>query len=174
MINRFLDHFKTLPVIRHLIDALKWIKLPLLKGLSLYDLLKLYGNGILEGDLAYRSSAISFSFFMALFPFALFILNLIPFIPINGFQQDFLQFVAEGVPPKTYDAIAIIIADILLNSHSGLLSTGFLLSIFLSANGINAVLSGFESSKNITIKRDYFRQYLVALVMSLQIGRAHV
>ena len=167
MINRFLDHFKTLPVIRHLIDALKWIKLPLLKGLSLYDLLKLYGNGILEGDLAYRASAISFSFFMALFPFALFILNLIPFIPINGFQQDFLRFVAEGVPPKTYDAIAIIIADILLNSHSGLLSTGFLLSIFLSANGINAVLSGFESSKNITIKRDYFRQYLVALVMSL-------
>ena len=167
MINRFLDHFKTLPVIRHLIDVLKWIKLPLLKGLSLYDLLKLYGNGILEGDLAYRASAISFSFFMALFPFALFILNLIPFIPINGFQQDFLQFVAEGVPPKTYDAIAIIIADILLNSHSGLLSTGFLLSIFLSANGINAVLSGFESSKNITIKRDYFRQYLVALVMSL-------
>lgn len=167
MINRFLDHFKTLPVIRHLIDVLKWIKLPLLKGLSLYDLLKLYGNGILEGDLAYRASAISFSFFMALFPFALFILNLIPFIPINGFQQDFLRFVAEGVPPKTYDAIAIIIADILLNSHSGLLSTGFLLSIFLSANGINAVLSGFESSKNITIKRDYFRQYLVALVMSL-------
>ena len=167
MINRFLDHFKTLPIIRHLIDALKWIKLPLLKGLSLYDLLKLYGSGIVEGDLAYRASAISFSFFMALFPFALFILNLIPFIPINGFQQDFLQFVAEGVPPKTYDAIAIIIADILLNSHSGLLSTGFLLSIFLSANGINAVLSGFESSKNITIKRDYFRQYLVALVMSL-------
>lgn len=167
MINRFLDHFKTLPVIRHIIDVLKWIKLPLLKGLSLYDLLKLYGNGILEGDLAYRASAISFSFFMALFPFALFILNLIPFIPINGFQQDFLQFVAEGVPPKTYDAIAIIIADILLNSHSGLLSTGFLLSIFLSANGINAVLSGFESSKNITIKRDYFRQYLVALIMSL-------
>ena len=67
MINRFLDHFKTLPVIRHIIDVLKWIKLPLLKGLSLYDLLKLYGNGILEGDLAYRASAISFSFFMALF-----------------------------------------------------------------------------------------------------------
>ena len=87
MINRFLDHFKTLPVIRHLIDVLKWIKLPLLKGLSLYDLLKLYGSGIVEGDLAYRASAISFSFFMALFPFALFILNLIPFIPITIFRS---------------------------------------------------------------------------------------
>ena len=167
MVNKVLNNLKTLPIIRHVIDALRRIKLPLLKGLSLYDLLKLYGSGIIEGDIAYRASAISFSFFMALFPFALFILNLIPYIPIPGFQQDFLQFVAEGVPPKTYDAIALIIADILINSHSGLLSTGFLLSIFLSANGINAVLSGFESSKNITLKRAYFRQYLVSLAMSL-------
>ena len=167
MLNKILNKIKVLPVIRHLLDLLKWIKLPLLSGLSLYDLLKLYINGIIEGDLAYRASAISFSFFMALFPFALFILNLIPYIPIEGFQQDFLRFVAEGVPPKTYDAIALIIADILVNSHSGLLSTGFLLSIFLSANGINAVLSGFESSKNITLKRTYVRQYLVSLAMSL-------
>lgn len=167
MTKTILNKLKVLPLISHIIDLLKWIKLPLLSGLSLYDLLKLFGSEIIEGDLAYRSSAISFSFFMALFPFALFILNLIPYIPIDGFQQDFLQFVAQGVPPKTYDAIALIIADILINSHSGLLSTGFILSIFLSANGINAVLSGFESSKNITIKRSYFRQYLVSLAMSL-------
>ena len=167
MTKTILNKLKVLPLIRHIIDLLKWIKLPLLSGLSLYDLLKLFGSEIIEGDLAYRSSAISFSFFMALFPFALFILNLIPYIPIDGFQQDFLQFVAQGVPPKTYDAVALIIADILINSHSGLLSTGFILSIFLSANGINAVLSGFESSKNITIKRSYFRQYLVSLAMSL-------
>lgn len=167
MTKTILNKLKVLPLIRHMIDLLKWIKLPLLSGLSLYDLLKLFGSEIIEGDLAYRSSAISFSFFMALFPFALFILNLIPYIPIDGFQQDFLRFVAQGVPPKTYDAVALIIADILINSHSGLLSTGFILSIFLSANGINAVLSGFESSKNITIKRSYFRQYLVSLAMSL-------
>ena len=167
MTKTILNKLKVLPLIRHIIDLLKLIKLPLLSGLSLYDLLKLFGSEIIEGDLAYRSSAISFSFFMALFPFALFILNLIPYIPIDGFQQDFLQFVAQGVPPKTYDAVALIIADILINSHSGLLSTGFILSIFLSANGINAVLSGFESSKNITIKRSYFRQYLVSLAMSL-------
>ena len=167
MINKLIKNSKELPLIRHLIDLLKWIKLPLLKGLSLYDLLKLYGTGIIQGDLSYRASSISFSFFMALFPFMLFILNLIPFIPIQGFQNDFMQFVAQGVPPRTFDAIATIINDILHNSHSGLLSTGFLLSIFLSANGINAVLSGFENSKNITIKRAYFRQYAVALLMSL-------
>jgi membrane protein len=106
---------------------------------------------------------------MALFPFALFILNLIPYIPIEGFQDDFLGFVQESVPPTTYDAIYKIINDILHNSHSGLLSTGFLMAIFLMTNGVNAILGGFESSHHfhISLKRKFIRQYIVSLILSL-------
>ncbi|RTY66682.1 YihY/virulence factor BrkB family protein [Flavobacterium sp. GSP27] len=156
-----------IPIIRNLVHVLKKIKLPWLEGLSLYDLLELYGLGIVESAVTYHASAIAFSFFMALFPFALFILNLIPYIPIEGFQNDFLQFVKDGVPPNTYDAIYKIINDILNNSHSGLVSYGFLLSILLMANGLNGILGGFESSRHVLIKRGFIRQYLVALGMSL-------
>jgi membrane protein len=127
----------------------------------------MYSLGIFEGALSYHASAVAFSFFMALFPFALFILNLIPFIPIEGFQTDFLEFVKDGVPPNTYDAIFSIINDILNNSQSGLLSTGFFLSIFLMANGLNAILGGFESSRHVLEKRGFFKQYLIALALSL-------
>jgi len=133
----------------------------------LYDLLELYGLGIVESALTYHASAIAFSFFMALFPFALFILNLIPYIPIAGFQEDFLLFVKDGVPPNTYDAIYKIITDILNNSHSGLVSYGFLLSILLMANGLNGILGGFETSRHVLVKRGFVRQYLVSLGMSL-------
>jgi membrane protein len=156
-----------IPVIRNLVKVLKRIKLSFLQGMPLYDLLELYGLGILESALTYHASAIAFSFFMALFPFALFILNLIPYIPIEGFQSDFLQFVRQGVPPNTYDAIYKIINDILHNSHSGLLSSGFILSIFLMANGLNGILGGFESSRHVLIKRGFIHQYIVALGMSL-------
>ena len=135
--------------------------------MSLYYLIELYVIGIIESAVTYHASAVAFSFFMALFPFALFILNLIPYIPIEGFQQDFLQFVEEGVPPRTFDAIATIIHDILNNSHTKLASTSFILSIFLMANGLNAILGGFETSKHIIIKRGFFHQYFVALGMSL-------
>jgi membrane protein len=161
------ERIERIPIFRNLVRPLKRIKLPWLAGLSFYDLMELYILGILEGALTYHASAIAFSFFMALFPFALFILNLIPYIPIEGFQLDFLQFVKDGVPPNTYDAIYKIINDILNNSHSGLLSTGFLLSIFLMANGLNGILGGFESSKHVLIKRGFLHQYLVALGMSI-------
>ena len=156
-----------IPILRNVVKPLQGIKLPWLQGLSLYDLLELYGLGIAEGALSYRAGAIAFSFFMALFPFALFILNLIPYIPIDGFQQDFLNFVSESVPPNTYDAIASIVNDILNNSHSGLLSSGFIMAIFLMANGLNAILGGFETSQHVIIKRGFFRQYFVALGISL-------
>src|SRR6478752_1683748 len=133
-----------IPVIRNLMHVLKKIKMPGLGGFSLYDLLELYFEGIIDGAFSYHASAIAFSFFMALFPFALFILNLIPHIPIEGFQADFLKFVEESVPPNTYEAIEKIIKDILSHSYKGLLSSGFFLSIFLMANGVNAILGGFE------------------------------
>jgi len=159
-----------IPLIRNLVSALKKVKLPGLGGFSLYDLLEMYFKGIIEGAFSYHASAVAFSFFMALFPFTLFILNLIPYIPITGFQNDFLEFVKEGVPPNTYDAIANIINDILNNSHSNLLSSGFLLSIFLMANGINGILGGFESSKHVLEKRGFLNQYLTALWISITLS----
>ena len=61
-----------IPVLRNVVKTLQGIKLPWLQGLSLYDFLELYALGIAEGALSYRACAIAFSFFMALFPFALF------------------------------------------------------------------------------------------------------
>lgn len=156
-----------IPVIGFFVKFIQKVKLPWLQGFSLYDLLELYVIGIVRGAFSYRAGAIAFSFFMALFPFALFILNLIPFIPIEGFQQDFLRFIEDSVPPTTFDAIFSIINDIVNNSYQGLLSTGFLLSIFLSANGINAILGGFEISYHITETRSFFRLYFISLLLSL-------
>jgi membrane protein len=156
-----------IPVLKNLVRPLKKVKLRFLQGLSLYELLEIYILGLGEGAVTYRAAAISFSFFMALFPFALFVLNLIPFIPIHNFQDDFLRFVSDSVPPKTFGAISAIITDILNNSHSGLLSSGFLLSIFVMANGVNSVLGGFETAKHVEHKRGFVRQYLVALAISL-------
>ena len=161
------NKLNSIPVVRQLVAFGKTIKLASLEGLSLYDILELYVIGIFKGAFSYRASAVAFSFFMALFPFALFILNLIPYIPLENFQKDFLQFVAEGVPPNTYDAIAQIINDIMNNSHQGLLSSGFILSILLMTNGVNAVLGGFEMSAHITITRGFFKQYFIALALSL-------
>ncbi len=156
-----------IPVVRDLVKISKRIKLPGLGEFSLYNLFDVYGTGILKGSFSPRASSIAYSFFLALFPFLLLLLNLIPYIPIEGFQTRFLIFFEALLPAQTTQFFYPIIADIAVNPRAGLISFVFFLSIFLSANGVNAIFSAFEYSYHVNINRSFFRQYLVALVISI-------
>ena len=56
-------------------------------AISLYQIVELYFLGIIKGTLTTRASSIAFSFFMAMFPFLIFVLNLIPFFPIANIED---------------------------------------------------------------------------------------
>jgi membrane protein len=54
-------------------------------------------------------------------------------------------------------------------SNSRLLSTGFVLSIFLMANGLNAILGGFQNLKHVWSKEVFYSVFCcgISLVLSL-------
>lgn len=156
-----------IPVVRDLVKLTKKIKLPGLGGFTLYHLLKIYVTGIFKGSFSPRASSIAYSFLLALFPFLLLMLNLIPYIPIEGFQDRFLLFVYGLLPPQTAEFFYPIIADIAINRRTTLLSFVFFLMLILSANGVNAIFSSFQYSFYVNINRNFFRQYLLAIAISL-------
>ncbi len=86
------DKLDKIPVINLLVRFFKKIKLPGFEGLSVYDLLEMYVVGIVEGAVTTRASAIAFSFFTAIFPLLLFVIMLIPVLPFEIFQAEFLGF----------------------------------------------------------------------------------
>lgn len=156
-----------IPVLKFIIKLVDKIKVPGLHGMSLYDLMDMYIIGIVKGAVTSRAGSVAFSFFMALFPFVLFILTLIPFIPIEHFQEDFMYLIEQALPPKTADSTDGVINDIANNANGGLLSSVFVLSLFLMTNGINALFSGFEYTYHKIATRNVVRQYIVALFTSI-------
>lgn len=167
MTKQIEESLEKIPVINWLVAFGKKIKIPGLEGMSLYDVLEMYVIGIVKGALTTRAGGIAFSFFMAIFPFLLFILTLIPYIPIDGFQDGLLSLMQEALPPKTFEAVDFVIKDIINNQYGGLLSFGFLASIFLMTNGVNAIFGGFEYSYHVTEVRNVLRAYFVSLAVSL-------
>ena len=161
------DKIDKIPIENLVIRLIKKIKIPGLEGLSLYDILEMYIIGIVKGALTSRAGGIAFSFFMALFPFLLFILTLIPFVPIEGFQADFLSAIQNLLPPNTGEIVNDVINDIANNRYGELLSFGFIASIFLMTNGVNAVLGGFEYSYHINEFRNVVKQYFVSMGMAI-------
>ena len=161
------DKLAKIPVLNILVALLKKIKLPGLKGLSIYDLLEMYIVGIVNGAVTSRAGAVAFSFFMAIFPSLLFLLNLLPYVPIENFQANFIDTITSFLPNESGNFLNEIIVDIVKNKRGGLLSSTFLLSIFLMANGVSAIFAGFENSYYIQKKRKFFQQYLYALSVGL-------
>ncbi len=157
----------SIPVIKQLVKVAKSIVLPGFDGLTLHEFNKIYFAGLVEGTFSPRATSIAYSFFVAIFPFLLFILNLIPYVPVEGFQTRFLIFIEQHLPPQTADLFYPVIADIAINPRGGLLSFVFILSIFLAANGVNAIFSAFEYSIHVKMNRGFFRQYAVAIAVSL-------
>lgn len=152
-------------IINSVIDFFKKIKLKSLYGFSLYELFNLYFIGIIKGAISTRASSISFSFFMAFFPFVLFVLNLIPFFPIDNFDQVFLSLLESLLPNESAIFFHDIFVDINSNKRSGLLSTTLIFSIILIGNGVNAVFGGFTDSYHVQFSRNLFKQYLYAILV---------
>jgi membrane protein len=156
-----------IPILKQAVAFLKKIKLKSSENFSLYHLLEMYLTGIIKGALTYRASAISFSFFMAIFPFLLFVLNLIPYVPIANFQVQFQSFIESLLPPQTAGFFIPIYEDIATNRRGGFLSSVFILSIFLMANGIQAVFGGFQTSYHINSSRTLVKQYTAAIGVAI-------
>jgi len=157
-----------IPIVKWFVKLFLKIKIPGLEGMNLFNLLEMYITGIIKGALTNRAGSIAFSFFIALFPFALFMLTLIPYVPIEGFQDDFMSFIFKAMPSKeASDAVSFVLKDITNNKYGELLSFGFILSIFLMTNGVNAILSGFEYTFHDIETRTIVRQYIVSLIISM-------
>ena len=165
--SEIVSKLKSIPILKNIIHFLQIIKIPGLNGLSLYDLIEMYVLGIINGALTARAGSISFSFFMALFPFLLFILNLIPFIPIDNLDVIVFDFIEILLPKETHDFFSDIFLDIQSKPRRGLLSSVFLLSIFLTANGVNSIFVSFEESYHVESTRNFFKKYLFSIGVSI-------
>ena len=162
-----------IPVINWIVRLLKSIRLPGFEGLSIYDLMEMYIRGIVQGALSTRASSIAFSLFMAIFPLLIFMVTMVPFLidylslDNANFDTEFQAFLGSFLPNATGEYFADIFQQIKDQKRGGLLSSSFLISIFLMANGVNAIFGGFETSYHVNLTRNFFRQYLYALMVGL-------
>ena len=161
------EKLKKIPVLGQLIKALELIKLPGANSFSFYDLVEMYLVGLVRGAFTARAGSVSFSFFMALFPFLLFVLNLLPFIPIQNFDVVLLEFIEALLPQETHAFFTTIFQDIQSKPRGGLLSSVFILSIFLTANGVSSIFASFEESYHVDLTRNFFKQYFIAVGVSV-------
>jgi membrane protein len=106
---------------------------------------------------------VAFKFFLALFPSLLFIVSIIPFVPIENFQESLLIEIDAVTPQNIYGIIEQTILDLVQTKHHYALWIGIFLSLFYASNGISSLLNAFNSSNQIILKANPVKRRLVSL-----------
>ncbi|NUM50694.1 MAG: YihY/virulence factor BrkB family protein [Flavobacteriales bacterium] len=141
----------SLPIVCNAIALSKKTVLPGFDKIPLYDVVLFFIEGLQKGYLTTRASSLAFKFFMALFPTIIFLFTLIPYIPIENFQEHLLEMLESVLPESLADTLHETIKDLLTNQRGGLLSFGFIFALYLATNGIEAMISSFNQSYHVHV-----------------------
>lgn len=166
IINFFLNRWPLKP----LITISKHLRLPGFEGLPLYDVGDFFIKRISEGELQTRARSLAFSFFLALFPTIIFIFTLIPYIPIDSFQEQLLMLIKDFLPASTFDSAEETIKDIILHQRGGLLSLGFIFALFISADGVMALMTWFNKSYHGKEQRSAWKFRIMAIALTITLA----
>lgn len=149
---------------------IEWTKVMILPGFSplpLYTVASFFFQEIGKDSLVNKASSLAYNFMLAIFPGIIFIFTLIPYIPIDNFQDQLMTLVALVLPTNAYLAVETTLEDIVTNQNSKLLSFGFIFALLFSTNGVLTLMQAFNKSSLIIESRSWIRQRLVALTLTI-------
>jgi membrane protein len=112
-----------------------------------------------------RAAELAYFFLLSLFPFLIFLLTLIAYVPIK--QEDVLGVIRQYAPGDTMRIIETNVLAILSEQHGGLLSFGIIATIWFASNGINAIVRAFNRAYDVNENRSFFMARGVAILLTL-------
>ena len=165
VLDKILHRF---PVLYKLVEWAETVRIPGFDNVPLYDVVFFFVNEIKRDVISVRARAIAYTFFLALFPSILFLLSLIPYIPVANLQDNLVLLIKELLPDESiFRLFEETITGVVIEQRGELLSIGLLLALFFSTNGVLGIMESFDKSYSTFIKRNILRNRWVALKLTI-------
>jgi membrane protein len=146
---------------RWFIHRAKQLSIPGFEGIPIYDVVVFFARGIQRGALTTRASSIAFHFALASLPLIIYLLTLIPHIPINNFQEGFMSLVESMLPANVFDLFESTLRDMFVK-RPALQLFGILIALYFATNAINVLIVAFNHSYHAIETRSWFERRTIA------------
>jgi membrane protein len=164
-VNKYLEKIIATNLVQKPLSLSKKLVLPGFDGIPLFDVVVFLIKGLQTNSLTTRASSLAFRFFLALFPTFIFLLSIIPFIPIENFHSQLMLLIEQVLPSSAYELAISTIDDLINHKNSELLSFGFLFAIYLASDGVNSMIIAFNNSYHTTKEVSFIKQRLISLLL---------
>ncbi|WP_411334414.1 YihY/virulence factor BrkB family protein [Metabacillus indicus] len=118
-----------------------------------------------KDELIGLSAELAYFFLLSLFPFLIFLITLIAFLPLS--QDDLLNFLAQYAPGESIKLIERTLTEIVAGSSGGLLSFGILATLWSASNGINAIVRAFNRAYEVEESRSFIVARGMAVLLTV-------
>ncbi|RDW17205.1 YihY/virulence factor BrkB family protein [Oceanobacillus chungangensis] len=118
-----------------------------------------------EVDVFGIAAQLAYFFLLSLFPFLLFLLNLIAYLPIN--EQMIIDLIGYYAPDDIVNFINTNISRILYQQNGGLLSIGIIGTLWAASNAVHAIVKAFNKAYHIDENRSFIVTRLIAIVLTI-------
>lgn len=157
------DHLQRLPIADRVVEGSRKVFLPGFDGLSVYFVGRFFIEGLMNGAITTRAASIAYRFFLSLFPAVLFIVAVIPHVPIPGFQQQVMELITNAFPVELAAFVEDTIRDVVTRQRTGLLSATFLFSWYMATRGVLGIIRTFDASYHDFATHSRGLQWIVSL-----------
>jgi membrane protein len=114
------------------------------------------------------AAQIAFYMMLGLFPFLIFLLSLISYLPVGErLSTQALAMLEESLPPEAYEAVAINVTGLIQGRSEGLLGLGLLASLWSASMGVGALITTINRAYNLRPRRSIATQKVLAIVLTL-------
>ncbi|MFD1039957.1 YihY/virulence factor BrkB family protein [Virgibacillus byunsanensis] len=123
---------------------------------------------MMEDEIFGLAAQLAYFFLLSLFPFLLFLLTLIGYLPID--QQNVMERIGAYAPNEIMVLIDQNVTQLVNEHNGGLLSIGLIGSLWAASNGINAIMRAFNKAYDVKENRSFIVARLIAIVLTVAMG----
>ena len=124
---------------------------------------------VYEDDLLVWASALAYSWLFALFPFLIFLLTLLPYIPeaqkqqVHGTINDFLKQLPTESAATLREWVDRTIFAVLNQTHRNIMSIGLAVALWVASSGMSVTMTALDRCYDVNNGRSFLKHRAIAI-----------
>jgi membrane protein len=123
-----------------------------------------------EDHVSTGAAALAYFLMLSIFPAAIFLLSLLPYLPIPDLEPAIMDLLGELMPTQAAELFTTTIDRVLSERRGGLLSVGLLGTLWAASNGLNAVIQQLNVTYDVRETRPFWKTRGMSVLLVLLFG----